>query len=125
MRRSWKSGWLLAIAVCALPVLTPRPARAQTASEIAQAQDWFKDALSLEQASKWQDALTELRRVAAVKLTPQIGFHLGLCESHVGLLVEARVDLERARDGARAQGLTKVVDAASGSSRASNRASRT
>ena len=88
-------------------------ARAQSPSEIAVAQGWFNEGLALEGAGKWKEALERFRRVAAVKRTPQVDFHVGLGESHTGELVLALVDLGRALETARAQHVANVESAAS------------
>src|SRR5450432_1469791 len=87
-------------------------ARAQTPSELAAAQGWFNEGLAFENSSQWKEALERFRRVAAVKHTPQVDFHVGLSESRVGELVLALVDLGRALETARAQHVANVEAAA-------------
>jgi hypothetical protein len=99
--------------VSALVVLVaPSPAWAQTPSELAAAQTWFSEGLAFEAAGNWKDALDRFRRVGQIKHTPQVDFHLGLCESHSGELVEALVDLGRALESAKAQHVPNVESAA-------------
>ena len=78
-----------------------REARAQTASEISSARQWFAEGLLREENSEWPQALALFRRAAQIKRTPQIVFHVGLCESRTGALVEAMVDLDRAASSAK------------------------
>ena len=78
-----------------------REARAQTASEISSAKQWFAEGLAHEEKIEWPQALALFRRAAQIKRTPQIVFHVGLCESRTGALVEAMVSLDRAASLAR------------------------
>ncbi len=88
------------------------PARAQSASEIAAAKQWFTEGLALEEKGQFVEALERFRRAAAVKKTPQILFHVGLCEVKTGALVEAIVSFERAAESAKADGNAQVEAAA-------------
>lgn len=90
----------------------PGSALAQTASEIAAAKQWFTDGLALEDKSEWGKALELFRRAAQVKKTPQILFHVGLCESKTGALVEAIVSFERAAELAKTEKNQQVESAA-------------
>ena len=85
---------------------------AQTSSEIAAARAWFEEGIVHEEAGRWQQALDSFRRAAQVKKTPQILFHQGLCEKHLGLLVEAGLSLSRAVSMAHKENLEKVEQAA-------------
>ncbi len=102
----------LALACSALTAAVPRAAHAQTPSELAAAQRWFAEGLAFEGSGHWKDALERFRRVAAVKHTAQVDFHVGLGEEHVGELVAATVDLRRALDAATSQHVTNVERAA-------------
>lgn len=94
------------------------PAGAQSASEIAAAKQWFTEGLALEEKSQFAEALERFRRAAAVKKTPQILFHVGLCEAKTGALVEAIVSFERAAESAKAEGNAQVESAAESELRA-------
>lgn len=94
------------------------PARAQSASEIAAAKQWFTEGLALEEKSQFAEALERFRRAAAVKKTPQILFHVGLCEAKTGALVEAIVSFERAAESAKAEGNAQVESASESELRA-------
>jgi len=76
------------------------------------AKQWFADGLAREEKADWAGALDLFRRAAQVKRTPQIVYHVGLCESRSGDLVEALVDLDSAAAIARAAHADDVVTAA-------------
>jgi hypothetical protein len=109
-------GWKLCAAatVTGGALAAAGPAQAQTKAELAAAQMWFDEGLSLESSGKWGDALDRFKRVIAVKRTPQGQFHVGLCESRTGALADALIDLQRAVDMGREAQLPKVVSAADG-----------
>lgn len=88
------------------------PAVAQSPSEIAAAAQWFEEGLAHEEQGRWNEALQSFRRAAQVKQTAQILFHQGLCEKHVGLLVEAALSLSRSAAMAWRDNLDKVERAA-------------
>jgi len=83
--------------VAAAAALVPPAALAQeppaTAADakaaLAKARSQFQQALALETAEDWAGALSLFQQVAAVRLTPQVRFHIGLCEEHVGRLAAA------------------------------------
>jgi hypothetical protein len=105
-RISLALGLLLAGAALAPPV------RAQSASEIAAAKQWFGEGLALEEQGKFAEALERFQRAMEVKKTPQIQFHVGLCQLNTGALVEAVVSLEHASEQAKAEGNDQVDGAA-------------
>ncbi len=102
----------LAALVATAALATGRPALAQTPSEIALAKQWFADGLAREEKTEWAAALELFRRAVQVKRTPQIVYHVGLCESRSGGLVEALVDLDSAATLARTAHADDVVAAA-------------
>ncbi len=57
--------------------------------EVRVARQLFADAEKDEDGGRWNDALVKLRRVAQVKLTAGIHYHIALCEEHVGHLATA------------------------------------
>lgn len=93
-------------------IARPPVVHAQTPSEIATAKQWFGDGLAKEEKSDFTGALDLFRRAAQVKKTPQILYHVGLCESRTGALVEALVDLESAAAAARGAHADDVLTAA-------------
>ena len=63
-----------------------------TPAELKEARELFARAEKEERAGDWASALEHLRRVAQIKVTPGIRFHLGLAEEKTGLLVTALAD---------------------------------
>ena len=84
---------LTALAVAGHPLVAvgqPGPAgRPPTEEELAAARKLFGEALKLERKSDWTGALAKFQKVAQVKMTPQVRFHIALCHEHLGRLVEA------------------------------------
>lgn len=64
-------------------------AGAPSEADLAQARERFGAARKLEDAGKWAEALTLFQRVAEVKTTPQVRFHVALCMENVGLWTQA------------------------------------
>jgi hypothetical protein len=65
-----------------------------------------------EERGDWTEALSKLEVVAKVKMTPQVRFHLGLCQEHTTQLVEALNNLERAASEGSEQNLPTVASEA-------------
>jgi tetratricopeptide (TPR) repeat protein len=107
MLRACAIGALLASGIGVAP-----RAHAQSASEIASAKQWFDEGIALEEKAQFAEALVKFRRALGVKKTPQIAFHVGLCELKTGALVEALVDLERAQELAKSDNNAQVESAA-------------
>jgi hypothetical protein len=85
-------GRLIGSALAALLAVTllPSPCYAAPAGDqVRAARRLFADAEKDEDASRWADALEKLRRVAQVKLTAGIHYHIALCEEHLGQLATA------------------------------------
>jgi hypothetical protein len=72
----------------------------------------FNEARAAEDQGNWADALSKLDAVAKVKMTPQVRFHLGLCQEHTTRLVESLNNLERAASEGAEQNLPMVVEEA-------------
>jgi hypothetical protein len=67
-----------------------RPAyAAPTDDELQAARDLFSQAERDEDANHWQDAIDKLGRVAQVKLTAGVRYHVALCEERLGRLATA------------------------------------
>ena len=81
----------------AAPEAKPSAAEAK-ANKVAldKARAQFQQGLALETAGDWAGALDLFQQVAQVKLTPQVRFHVGLCEEHLGRLSAALGDYELA-----------------------------
>ncbi len=73
-------------------------------AEIAAARQLFKEGKDLEAEDQWAEALARFKKVAAVKMTPQVRFHIALCEENLGRLVAAINGFELAADEARRAG---------------------
>jgi hypothetical protein len=65
------------------------PAFAQDAAELKKARAQFQQATELEQAKNWTAALQAFREVGQVRMTPQVRFHIAVCEEGLGRLVAA------------------------------------
>jgi hypothetical protein len=100
--------------VVLLSLLAAVPAWGQgpTSEELAAARQLFNEALDLEKDADWAGALAKLEKVAQVKMTPQVRFHVALCHEHLGKLVKAVNGFELAIQEARAAGVTEVLDQA-------------
>jgi hypothetical protein len=83
--RRWVSSLALA---CALGAGVT-PAVAQDAAELKKARAQFQQATELEQAKNWTAALQAFREVGQVRMTPQVRFHIAVCEEGLGRLVAA------------------------------------
>ncbi len=86
--RSFRAlAWSCAVATALLGVA---PVRAQDAEDpVKRARMMFHQGLELEQAGNWAGALKLFRDVSQVKMTPQVRFHIALCEENLGKLVAA------------------------------------
>jgi len=62
---------------------------AQTSDELSEARAAFQRGTELEQAKNWAGALKQFRQVGQVKMTPQVRYHIALCEENLGKLVAA------------------------------------
>jgi hypothetical protein len=81
-------------------------------AELASARSLFNEARAAEERGDWNDALVKLDLVAKVKLTPQVRFHLGLCQEHLSRLLESLNNLERAASEGAEQNLLNVAEEA-------------
>lgn len=81
----------IALFACAAQVGAARAARATPPSdaEIQAARERFAAGRKLEDAGRWSEALTVFQRVAEVRTTPQVRFHIALCMENVGLWTQA------------------------------------
>jgi hypothetical protein len=80
-----------------------------SAAEIAAARELFEEGLKLEDKGDWSSALERFRKVAAVKTTPQVRFHIALCLENTGKLVDSLVEFERARSDAATDPSAQIV----------------
>jgi hypothetical protein len=77
--------------------------------EVRAARQLFVDAERDEDGGRWADALVKLRRVAQVRLTAGIHYHVALCEEHLGQLAAALDDYTSADGQARAESAQDVL----------------
>jgi hypothetical protein len=66
----------------------------------------------LEVASNWAQALAKFERVAEVRFTPQVRFHIARCKEHLGRLTEALGDYRISEYEAERDGLTELGEIA-------------
>src|SRR5262245_26524036 len=96
----------------ALAFLDPLRAAAEpSAQDLQRARDLFADAQKREREGNWAGALEALNRVALIKRTPGVEYHLGICEEKLGMLVEAFRDYQAAERDASQQNVQDVLDA--------------
>src|SRR3954465_10678635 len=67
----------------------PARADAPSAADLRKARSQFQRGIELEQASNWSEAISQFREVGAVRMTPQVRFHIAYCEEGLGRLVTA------------------------------------
>jgi hypothetical protein len=77
--------------------------------EVRAARQLFVDAEKDEDGGRWADALVKLRRVAQVKLTAGIHYHVALCEEHLGQLAAALDEYTSAEGQARTENAQDVL----------------
>lgn len=86
--------------------LSGSPGLAQTAEELAAARQTFNEGKDLEKRSAWAEALEKFKKVAGVKMTPQVRFHVALCEENLGNFASALKGFQLAAEEARLAGST-------------------
>jgi PEGA domain len=60
-----------------------------SSADLKKARSQFQRGIELEQASNWSEAIQQFREVGAVRMTPQVRFHIAYCEEGLGRLVTA------------------------------------
>lgn len=113
-RSGRKLGGRLALgaAVCLGLTLASAPCRAQSAAELAAARQTFNEGKDFEKRGEWSEALERFKKVARVRMTPQVRFHIALCEENLGRLVSAMKGFQLAAEEARQAGATAAEVAA-------------
>lgn len=113
VRASMALALSLVVVSATLPTRLARADEPAISDEAAQgARTHFKEGLELEKAGDFAGALERFRLVAAVKNTPQVRFHIALCEDKTGKLVAAIADYDAAHDAAVVANVQEVVEAA-------------
>ena len=79
---------VLSCALASVAVTAPAYA-APDKEELSRARARFQQATELEQAGNWAAALQQFREVGQVRMTPQVRYHIALCEEKLGKLVAA------------------------------------
>jgi hypothetical protein len=85
--------WIAALLACS-GVVSPSVAQAQAQEEdesasLVKARALFQRGLELEQAGNYSAAVQAFREVGQVRMTPQVRYHIALCEERLGRLVAA------------------------------------
>jgi hypothetical protein len=75
-----------------------------TDEELAAARKIFAEGRALEKQNDWTGALERFKKVAEVKMTPQVRYHIALCEESLGHLVAAINGFELATGDAKQPG---------------------
>ena len=96
--------------------LTPLVVRAQTPEltkeQIETARTAFKEGLAAEKEGDYVKALARFEVMAAIKMTPQVRFHLAVCQEKLGRWVEALQNYEVSAKEALEKKIAEVADVA-------------
>jgi hypothetical protein len=99
---------LAALSLGLLVGLASAPAAAEPPKDLAQLRQVFGEGRQLEDKGQWAEALDKFKEVAAAKVTPQVRFHIALCEENLGKLVSAKKGFELAGAEATAAGSSAI-----------------
>jgi hypothetical protein len=105
-RAALSLGTVLALAMPGAPALAAEP----TPGQLQAARDLFTAATKDEDAQRWQDALEKLRRVADVKLTAGVRYHIAFCEENLGQIATALAHYTEAQSAAQTERDKDVLD---------------
>lgn len=81
--------WVHGLSVAGVLLSMQAPVFAQDVTELKKARAQFQQATELERAGNWTAALQAFREVGQVRMTPQVRFHIAVCEENLGRLVAA------------------------------------
>ena len=81
--------WLSSLPIVCALLASQAPVFAQDVTELKRARAQFQQATELERAGNWTAALQAFREVGQVRMTPQVRFHIAVCEENLGRLVAA------------------------------------
>jgi hypothetical protein len=102
-------GRIATILVCAAMLLAHRAyAAGPTDAQVQAARELFVAAEKDEDAKRWSDALEKLRRVAQVRLTAGVRYHIALCEENLDELLAALADYTLAEGQAKRENAQDV-----------------
>lgn len=82
-------GVLLSCLLAGALTLNPAVVHAQSEAEIQQARTLYSQGLTQEAASDWAGALASFEKVARIRMTPQVRFHIARSKENLGRLNEA------------------------------------
>jgi hypothetical protein len=116
--RSRALGPALAAVLAAVALAAPALAADPAPADLAAARQLFGEGKDLEKQNAWADALDKFKKVAEVKMTPQVRFHMALCEENLGRLVSALNGFDLASEEARRAGSVAAEVAANAPARA-------
>ena len=108
----------LLVVSCLSTSLAPVIASAQattselTKEQIETARTAFKEGLAAEKEGDFVKALARFEATAAIKTTPQVRFHLAVCQEKLGRWVEALANYELANTEAKEKKIAEVTDMA-------------
>ncbi len=90
--RRWQRPFALAVATTLVmtqfaPTVVAQPE--DEAATLNEARAKFQQATEMEQAGNWAAALQLFREVGSVRMTPQVRYHIALCQEKLGRLVPA------------------------------------
>jgi len=90
-RRAGLRAWALGIAVALGIAMATPAARADELSpgDLDRLRKRFREAIALEQDEHWAEALALFEQVAKAKPSPQVRFHVALCQEQIGQLAKA------------------------------------
>jgi hypothetical protein len=95
-RAAWRRSFgTLGLALAVALASAPGPVWAQEQeggdenAALTNARALFQRGIELEQAGNWSAAMQAFREVGQVRMTPQVRFHIALCEERLGRLVAA------------------------------------
>ena len=88
------------------------PAPELTKEQIETARTAFKEGLAAEKEGDYVKALARFEVMAAIKTTPQVQFHLAVCQEKLGRWVEALQNYEASAKAAAEKKIAEVADVA-------------
>lgn len=104
----WHRRLVLTLAAAA-PAAPAIAVAGENDAQIQAARELFVQAEKDEDAGRWSEALDKLRRVAGVRATAGVRYHIALSEEHVGTIAAALGDYAVAEAQARAENAQDVL----------------